>query len=75
MTIVPLFAGDTNAHKAAQEAFEREVAARFGLVPNFFAGPAILASDRKLFDTRATKSSWTEVQCRAVMSTLDQKRR
>src|SRR4029453_1109118 len=36
MTIVALFAGDANAHKAAQEAFEREVAARFGLVPNFF---------------------------------------
>jgi two-component sensor histidine kinase len=36
MTIVTLFTGDTNAHKAAQEAFEREVAARFGLVPNFF---------------------------------------
>jgi two-component sensor histidine kinase len=36
MTIVTLFAGDANAHKAAQEAFEREVAARFGLVPNFF---------------------------------------
>ena len=36
MTIVPLFEGDANSHKKAQEAFEREVAARFGLVPNFF---------------------------------------
>jgi hypothetical protein len=28
--------------------------------------------DRKLFDSRAAKSSWTEVQCRAVMSASGQ---
>jgi hypothetical protein len=36
MTIVPLFTGAEKSQKAAQEAFEQEVAARFGLVPNFF---------------------------------------
>jgi len=36
MTIVPLFPGTTNSLTADQEDFEREVAARFGLVPNFF---------------------------------------
>jgi two-component sensor histidine kinase len=36
MTIVSLFTEAQNAQRAAQEAFEREVAARFGLVPNFF---------------------------------------
>jgi two-component sensor histidine kinase len=36
MTIVPLFPGSSNPLKANQEDFEREVAARFGLVPNFF---------------------------------------
>jgi hypothetical protein len=36
MPIVPLFPGAANPQKIAQEAFEREVAARFGLVPNFF---------------------------------------
>ena len=36
MPIVSLFADAENSQKAAQEAFEREVAARFGLVPNFF---------------------------------------
>jgi two-component sensor histidine kinase len=35
MEIIP-FPGTTNAPKADQEDFEREVAARFGLVPNFF---------------------------------------
>src|SRR6202451_3400911 len=36
MAIVPLFP-DTSSHlKDDQEDFEREVAARFGLVPNFF---------------------------------------
>jgi two-component sensor histidine kinase len=36
MPIVPLFPGAANPQNIAQEAFEREVAARFGLVPNFF---------------------------------------
>ena len=36
MAIVPLFPGTPNPLKADQEEFEREVAARFGLVPNFF---------------------------------------
>jgi two-component sensor histidine kinase len=36
MPIVPLFPGAADSQNAAQEAFEREVAARFGLVPNFF---------------------------------------
>src|SRR6202167_4938736 len=36
MVIVSLFPGTTNALKAGHEDFEREVAARFGLVPNFF---------------------------------------
>ena len=36
MPIIPLFPGATNPQNIAQEAFEREVAARFGLVPNFF---------------------------------------
>jgi hypothetical protein len=34
--IIPLFPGAANSQKAAQETFEREVASRFGLVPNFF---------------------------------------
>jgi two-component sensor histidine kinase len=36
MSIVSLFPGAADSQKVAQEAFEREVAARFGLVPNFF---------------------------------------
>src|SRR5471030_3050786 len=36
MAIVPLFPDGADLQKTAQEAFEREVAARFGLVPNFF---------------------------------------
>jgi hypothetical protein len=36
MPIVRLFPGAANLQKTDQEAFEREVAARFGLVPNFF---------------------------------------
>jgi len=36
MAIVPLFPGTSNPQKTDQEDFEREVAARFGLVPNFF---------------------------------------
>lgn len=36
MPIVSLFPDAANSQKAAQEAFEREVASRFGLVPNFF---------------------------------------
>ena len=36
MPIIPLFPGTSNPLKADQEDFEREVAARFGLVPNFF---------------------------------------
>ena len=34
--IIALFPGAANSQKVAQEAFEREVASRFGLVPNFF---------------------------------------
>lgn len=36
MSITPLFPNALESQKPAQEAFEREVAARFGLVPNFF---------------------------------------
>jgi two-component sensor histidine kinase len=36
VAIVTLFQGASNSLKANQEDFEREVAARFGLVPNFF---------------------------------------
>src|ERR1700684_4439334 len=36
MPIVPLFPDISNPPNAAQKDFEREVAARFGLVPNFF---------------------------------------
>jgi hypothetical protein len=36
VAIVPLFPEADNLQKATQEAFDREVAARFGLVPNFF---------------------------------------
>ncbi len=36
MPIIPLFPGTSNLQKTEQEDFEREVAARFGLVPNFF---------------------------------------
>lgn len=36
MAIVPLFPDTSNPLKAHQEDFEREVASRFGLVPNFF---------------------------------------
>jgi len=36
MAIVPLFPGTSSLQKAGQEEFEREVASRFGLVPNFF---------------------------------------
>jgi len=36
MSIIPLFPNAPDSQKPAQEAFEREVAARFGLIPNFF---------------------------------------
>jgi two-component sensor histidine kinase len=36
MSIIPLFPAAENLQKTSQEAFEKEVAARFGLVPNFF---------------------------------------
>jgi hypothetical protein len=36
MRITSLFPTASGSQKPAQEAFEREVAARFGLVPNFF---------------------------------------
>jgi hypothetical protein len=36
MPIISLFPGASNPQKTGQEDFEREVAARFGLVPNFF---------------------------------------
>jgi hypothetical protein len=36
MSITTLFPDAAGSQKPAQEAFEREVAARFGLVPNFF---------------------------------------
>src|SRR3984893_14491860 len=36
MPIVPLFADAESSQTSAQKTFEREVAARFGLVPNFF---------------------------------------
>ena len=36
MSIIPLFPGSSNPQKTDQEDFEREVAARFGLVPIFF---------------------------------------
>lgn len=36
MSVIPFSTDTANAHKASQDAFEREVAARFGLVPNFF---------------------------------------
>jgi two-component sensor histidine kinase len=36
MPIVPLITAAETSKKVTQEAFEREVAARFGLVPNFF---------------------------------------
>jgi two-component sensor histidine kinase len=36
MSITTLFPNSGESQKPAQEAFEREVAARFGLVPNFF---------------------------------------
>jgi two-component sensor histidine kinase len=36
MSIISLFRSAADSKKPAQEAFEREVAARFGLVPNFF---------------------------------------
>jgi two-component sensor histidine kinase len=36
MPIIQLFSGAPNPEKTAQEGFEREVEARFGLVPNFF---------------------------------------
>jgi two-component sensor histidine kinase len=36
MSITSLFRDAAGSQKPAQEAFEREVAARFGLVPNFF---------------------------------------
>jgi hypothetical protein len=36
MSIISLFRNAADSKKPAQEAFEREVAARFGLVPNFF---------------------------------------
>jgi hypothetical protein len=36
VSIVPLYPGTSKSRKTEQDAFEREVAARFGLVPNFF---------------------------------------
>jgi len=36
MSIISLFSGTSNAQLTDQEDFEREVATRFGLVPNFF---------------------------------------
>jgi two-component sensor histidine kinase len=36
MSIVPLFPGTSNPQNIEREEFEREVATRFGLVPNFF---------------------------------------
>jgi hypothetical protein len=36
MAIIPLFPGASYPQKTDQEDFEREVAMRFGLVPNFF---------------------------------------
>src|ERR1043165_2179224 len=36
MSIVPLFPNASSSPSADHAAFEREVAARFGLVPNFF---------------------------------------
>ena len=36
MPVVPFSTDTTNAQKDRQDSFEREVAARFGLVPNFF---------------------------------------
>jgi hypothetical protein len=36
MAVIPFSTDAANALKATQDAFEREVAARFGLVPNFF---------------------------------------
>src|SRR6202795_3055113 len=36
MSIVPLFPGTSNPQNIEREEFEREVASRFGLVPNFF---------------------------------------
>jgi two-component sensor histidine kinase len=40
MSITTLFPSSAASQKPAQEAFEREVAARFGLVPNFFRSAA-----------------------------------
>jgi hypothetical protein len=36
MSITPLFPVALDSQKLAQDTFEREIAARFGLVPNFF---------------------------------------
>jgi two-component sensor histidine kinase len=36
MSIIPLFPSSSNPQETGQEDFENEVAARFGLVPNFF---------------------------------------
>ncbi len=36
MSVAPLFQAPSSPQTTSQEAFEREVAARFGLVPNFF---------------------------------------
>lgn len=36
MAIVPLFPGNNSTLGAGQEDFDRQVAERFGLVPNFF---------------------------------------
>ena len=36
MSTITLFPGPSRPQNASQEEFEREVAARFGLVPNFF---------------------------------------
>jgi two-component sensor histidine kinase len=36
MPVIPLFPGPSNPQKPAQDDLEREIATRFGLVPNFF---------------------------------------
>jgi hypothetical protein len=36
LSVVPLFPGTSTLQNIEREEFEREVAARFGLVPNFF---------------------------------------
>src|SRR5580700_4328896 len=36
MAVIPLFPGASNVQSVERDEFEREVAGRFGLVPNFF---------------------------------------